>query len=657
MKAKMGISRKATKAERAAVKRSPCDLARIRSKQKSQAISSNTRRDGPIWRCRMTYIRDPGHSGQDSERQLQFGRYILDLDRGCLLLDGSEIALRPKTFAVLEYLLRNSSRLVAKDELFAAVWPNVAVTDDTLVQSIGELRRALGEDGSRFIKTIPRRGYRFECAHAALGQLAQPASDQRASSSYGTTEQRPEARAQRLPSVARLGRLRPALFIYTALALVPLFAIPWLVNTRALSEFFSSAANLGNRGGRNFAATQKPALAVLPFVNETGDARRDYFVDGLTQDVIGALGHFSSLTVMSWNAVLGYKAKAAQPGQLQRDLGVRYLVEGSFHRLDDRIQVAVQLIDTADGRLLWSGGFEEPLSEVFALQDKITRQIVQTLAVRVTQIEQRRAQAKPTAILAAYEDVLRARPVSQYPTRAKNVQARELLNKAIALDANYAATYAALAQTYYLDLSMGWAERPSETLNRAEQLAIKALSMDASEVRAHLILARIHILHKDYEAAKAEVDRAIEINPNDAQSVAGRGNILMWLGQTDAAIEALQQAQRIDPALDAMDRFALSLAYYLKGRYKEAGEQAELNLSANASADFSRAVLAATYAQQNRAQDAARVVADIRLKDPAFDPAEFGSKFLNANDLERLRDGLYKAGLYPDQGRLIPQAP
>lgn len=600
-------------------------------------------------------IRNSDRVRYDRGGRLQFGRYILDLDRGCLLLDGTEIALRPKTFAVLEYLVRNTGRLVAKDELFAAVWPNLAVTDDTLVQSIGELRRVLGEDGSRFIKTIPRRGYRFECAHAALGQLAQPVSDEGARSRNETTEQSSKARTLRLPDVATLTRLRPALFICVALALVLLSAIQWLVRGPAALSEFSSSTNLGNRASRNSPATQTPALAVLPFVNETGDAKRDFFVDGLSQDVIAALGHFSSLTVMSWNAVLGYKAKPAQPGQLQRDLGARYLVEGNFHQLDDRIQVAVQLIDTGDGRLLWSGGFEEPLSEVFILQEKITRQIVQTLTVRVTQIEQRRALTKPTAILAAYEDVLRARPVSQYPTRAKNVEARVLLNKAISLDPNYAAAYAALAQTYYLDLSMGWAERPSEILNRAEQLAIKALSLNLSETQAHLVLARIHILHKDYEAARAEVDRAIEINPNDAQSLAGRGNILMWLGQTDAAIEALQQAQRIDPALDAMDRFALSLAYYLKGRYKEAGEQAELNLTANASADFSRAILAATYAQQNRAQDAARVVADIRLKDPTFDPAEFGSKFLNANDLERLREGLDKAGLYPAQRGAAPK--
>ena len=146
------------------------------------------------------------------------------------------------------------------------------------------------------------------------------------------------------------------------------------------------------------------------------------------------------------------------------------------------------------------------------------------------------------------------------------------------LDPNYAAAYAALAETYHIAAVMGWAESPADILSRAEELANKALSLNDSEVRAHIILGRVHIFHQRYEQAKAEMDRAIAINPNDAHGLAGRGNILMWLGQTDAAIEALELAQRIDPELNAIDRYALSLAYYLKGRYDAAIEQAELNL-------------------------------------------------------------------------------
>jgi tetratricopeptide (TPR) repeat protein len=241
--------------------------------------------------------------------------------------------------------------------------------------------------------------------------------------------------------------------------------------------------------------------------------------------------------------------------------------------------------------------------------------------------------------------VLRARPALRSPTRADIVAARALLRRAIDLDPNYAAAYAALSETYYVATSMGWAESPIAYLGRAEELAIKALALDPSEVRARVILGRIHIFHQRYAEAETELERAIAINPNDAQSLAGRGNILMWLGRTDQAIAALEQAQRIDPALNTIDRFALSLAYYAAHRYDAAIQQAKLNLSANAGASFSRIVLAAAYAQKDRADEAARVAADIRSLDPTFDPQQFGTKFLNSADLEHLREGLRRAGV------------
>jgi len=318
------------------------------------------------------------------------------------------------------------------------------------------------------------------------------------------------------------------------------------------------------------------------------------------------------------------------------------------------VKVIAQLVDTGQGRVLWSARFDEALADVFALQDDIVTRIVRVLAIRVTQIEQNREFAKPTENLAAYDYVLRARPALQHPTQANNVEARALLRRAIELDPNYAAAYAALAETYHIAASMGWAESPTAFLNRAEELATKALSLDDSEVRAHIILGHIHLFHQRYNEAQAEIERAITINPNDAHGLAGRGNILLWLGQTDAAIEALEQAQRIDPDLDTIDRFALGLAYYLKRRYDAAIEQAEINLRTTAGANFSRILLAAAYAQDHRAEDAARVVTMIRRIDPTFDPQEFGTKFLSSGDLEHLREGFRKAGLMPVTGDLPP---
>jgi adenylate cyclase len=594
------------------------------------------------------------HARVQAER-LRFDRYVLDLDRGCLLLDGSEIALRPKTFAVLRFFVENSRRLVSKDELFAAVWPNLVITDDALVQSIGELRRAFGDDGARLIRTIPRRGYRFESDVSVIRRAdraeADPPPDAVAFGG-GAVESRRGARARTaFAFFAAASSRRTRVFVVVGLAVLLVAGVLWRgggVEWRASNV----PGYAGRSEGGGSVTDEKPAIAVLPLANRTGDSDSEYFVDGLTQDVINSLGRFAALTVMSWNAVLPYKAKPASPEQIGRNLGVNYMVEGSVLRVRDRLRVEAQLVDTRMGRVLWSGSFDAARADVFALQDNMTTQIVTAAAIRVAQIEQRRALAKPTENLEAYDYVLRARPASQHPTRANNVEARALLKRAIELDPNYAAAYAALAETYYVATSMGWAESPLENLGRAEALATKALALDLSEVRALIILGRINIFRHHYKEAQEEIERAIAINPNDAESLAGRGNVLMWLGRTDAAIEALERAQRIDPELNALDRFALGLAYYLKGRYAKAIDQAEANLRDTAGANFNRVVLAAAYAQADRGDDAVRVAADMRHTDPTFDAQEFGTKFLNSADLETLRAGMRKARLLPAPGEV-----
>jgi adenylate cyclase len=577
-------------------------------------------------------------------KRLRFDRYVLDLDRGCLLLDGNEIVLRPKTFAVLLYLVENSGRLVSKDDLFGAVWPNLAVTDDALVQSVGELRRALGDDGPRLIKTIPRRGYRLESAVSAVA----PTGPSATGVSLDSTASHDGVQASKAAIPVHASTLLRATRgeLVAALTLVVLLVAAALLAGHPEWRFPGSRS--GGQPSKTAEFSAKPAIAILPLASQNDDSAREYFADGLTQDIINALGRFPELTVMSWNAISPYKGRPAKPAEIAQSLAVRYQVEGSVRRTGDRLRVNAQLVD-ANGQVLWSASFDEALVDIFSLQDKIAKQIAGTLAIRVTQIEQRRVLTKPTDSLEAYYYVLRARPALQRPARASIVEARELLRRAIEIDQNYAAAYAALAETYFAAVSMGWAESPTVFMSRAQEMANKALSLDDSDVRAHIILGRIHIFYHRYEEAKAELDHAIAINPSDANALAGRGNILMWSGQTDAAIETLELAQRIDPELNPLDRMALSLAYYLKGRYDAAIEQAELNLRKTTGANFSRVVLAAAYAQLGRSDDAARVVAAINRIDPTFDGREFGTKFLSAADLEHLRDGLRKAGLSTEE--------
>ena len=544
--------------------------------------------------------------GDKSGQRLTFGRFVLDLDRGVLLLDGREIPLRPKTFAVLCYLVQHPGRLVSKEELLAAVWPNLVVTDDTLVQSIGELRRSLGDAGSKLIITVPRRGYRFEASEAP--------PDRRKARSWHPL------------------RFRWKYGILAPLAVALTLAVLWVV------------PRVRDSAEETMAPSARPSIAVLPFQNQGDDPAREYLADGLTQDVINSLGRFSALTVMSWNAVAPYKGAAVRPGEIARVLAVRYQVEGTVSYSGDKLRISAQLVDV-QGRVLWSARYDEAPLDVFELQDRITREIAGALAIRVTEFEQRRAQAKPTGSFDAYDCLLRARPALQRPTRGGIVEARTLLRRAIELDPNYAAAHSALGETFHVAISMGWAESPEDYWKRVERHANDALRLDESDVRARVLLARSYIAYNRYEEAQAQIDKAVAINPNDADALAGRGNVLVWSGRTDDAIESLELAQRIDPELNAFDRFALSLAYYLKGRYLNCIEQAELNQRKNADARFNQVILAAAYAQVNRKDDAARVVENIRRTDPTFEATTFGNKFLNPQDLAKLREGLRKAGL------------
>jgi TolB-like protein/DNA-binding winged helix-turn-helix (wHTH) protein len=548
-----------------------------------------------------------------SER-LAFDDYVLDLTRGCLLRDGVEVPLRPKTFAVLRFLVEHTGELISKETLLAAVWPNLIVTDDTLVQSIGELRRAFAEAGREYITTVPRRGYRFEPPRAVptpAATLAEP--------------------------VKRAFRWRWKYGIVAPLVLALTIAALWL-GTRP-RETATPAA-----GG-----SARPAIAVLPFQNQNDEAAREYLADGLTQDLINSLGRFSALTVMSWNAVAGYKGALAKPGEIARVLGVRYQVEGSVRYTDDRVRVSAQLVD-AQGRVLWSSRFDEATADVFQLQDRMTREIAGALAIRVTEFEQRRVATKPTASFDAYDCVLRARPALQRPTRAGLVEARALLRRAIELDPNYAAPHSALGDTFHAAVSMGWAESPDDYWNLLVEQANEALRLDPGDARARILLGRRYIAYNQFDEARAQIDRAITENPSDADALAGRGNVLVWLGEADAAIESLELAQRIDPELNAFDRFALSLAYYLKGRYDEAIEQAELNLRRNTDARFNYVMLAIAHAQAGRVEQAARAAEAVRRNDPLFDGATFGNKFRDPRNLAMVRAGLARAGLYEPPG-------
>ena len=404
------------------------------------------------------------------------------------------------------------------------------------------------------------------------------------------------------------------------------FALPWFTERQAPQQ----------------AAT----IAVLPFANHSADTKREFFSDGLTEDIINALGRFSAIRVIAYNTVQAYKMRVAAPEQIMRELGVRYLVQGSVREAGGTLRINVELSDAAKGTLLWSERYDGPGREVFTMQDRIVGDIVGTLAVKLNAIEQQRAAMKPPESLEAYELVLRARELMRVVERAANREARALIAQAIKLSPNYAEAHAASAFAEFQRAVFGWVEHPAEALRRSEEAARRALTIDdpGANARARGILGNIHTVTGDYEAALADAERALQLNGSDAVAHALRGGILLWTGKIEESIAASEAARRFDPRLSPEGMFNLALAYYLAGRYRDAVQTA-VAVEPQARTVFLHAVHAAALAQLGDAEGARRAADEVRRGSPFFEVNNFGQRLLNPAHREKTVEGLVKAGL------------
>lgn len=391
---------------------------------------------------------------------------------------------------------------------------------------------------------------------------------------------------------------------------------------------------------------QAATIAVLPFANHSADPNREYFSDGLTEDMINALGRFSGIRVIAHNTVQAYKHRTTTPDQINRELGVRYLVQGSVRQADGMLRVGVELSDATKGTLLWSERYDGKGMQVFEIQDRIVRDIVGALAVKLTALEQQRAASKPPENLEAYELVLRARELLRAVDRSANREARGLIAQAIKLSPSYAEAYAARSYAEFQRAVFGWMEDPAEGLRRSEEAARRALAIDdpGANARAHAMLGNIHTFTGNYDTALVHAERAIELNGSDAIAHSLRGGILLWTGKIEDAIAASEAARRFDPRLPSEGMFNLALAHYLAGRYSDAA-QTSAAVEPNARTVFLHAVHAAALAQLGDGEGARRIAGEVGRLDPFFDVKLFGQRLLNPAHREKAQEGLRKAGL------------
>lgn len=324
----------------------------------------------------------------------------------------------------------------------------------------------------------------------------------------------------------------------------------------------------------------KPSIAVLPFVNMSSDPEQEYFSDGITEDIITDLSKISGLFVISRNSVLSYKGSAVKPEQVSKELGVRYILEGSIRKAGNRVRITAQLIDATTGYHVWAERYDRHLEDIFALQDEVTQKIVSALKVQLTEGEQQRFGRPLTQDIKAYDYYLRGCDLQKQTRHDTNLLAEQMFAKAIECDPQFAAAYAYLGVVFFDRWTMGWSE-DQQTLDHALTLAREAVARDPQLPDAHRLLGVISLWNREYSLAITEVEQAIALDPNHADAYAALGSILNFAGRPEETVELIQKAMRLNPQYPTWYMWDLGHAYYLLRRYEDATAMLKRTLTRN----------------------------------------------------------------------------
>jgi TolB-like protein len=452
----------------------------------------------------------------------RFADFEIDVARHELRRAGAVVHIEPQVFDLIVLLVKNRERIVSKDELIEAIWQGRIISEAALSSRISAARRALGDSGNdqSLIRTLHKRGFRFvgdveEVAAAAAVAAAEAAAAQPAAKDA----------PQLVPSAEPL----------------PL--------------------------------PDKPSIAVLPFQNMSRDPDQEYFADGLTEDIITGLSRQRWFFVIARNSSFTFKGQAVDVRDVAAQLGVRYVLEGSVRKAENRVRVTGQLIDAANGNHLWAERYDRELADIFALQDEITTRVIGSVGPQILVAEAARVRRKPPQSIDAWDLVMQAVPHMWRMSVQEHGRAQELLQQAIDLDPNYAHAHALLGWTYITMFNLDTRRPIGEFTNKALAAGARAVMLDDDEPWAHLVVGLGHARQRRSQLAFRHLTKSVELNPSFALGHAGLGYALGVGGQPESGLQALEEALRLSPRDPFLAVYAPTVRYmslFALQRYEEA---------------------------------------------------------------------------------------
>jgi DNA-binding winged helix-turn-helix (wHTH) protein/TolB-like protein/Flp pilus assembly protein TadD len=539
-----------------------------------------------------------------SKHQYEFGPFRLDVAERLFLKNEAPVALTPKAFQMLVVLVERSGHLVEKDELLKELWRDQFVEESNLSQNIYLLRKALGEgpDEHQYIETVPRRGYRFiadvrEVCAEDDGDETEIVLEKRTSARIvieedGPEDESAEGKLERMsvpalsaPVGARRSFKRGTilLLLVTGCAAVAALLYLWLSQAGKPSVKGSVAGS----------------IAVLPFKPLGAESGDELLGLGMADATIIKLSNLQQLPVLPTSAIFKYTGREHDPAAIGQELGVETVLDGTVQHAGDRVRVTVQLISLRQGRTLWSGKFDEQFTNIFAVQDSISEQVAQALALQLTADERKHLTKRYTENTEAYQSYVMGLYFWNKRTKDGLNRAVDYFQQAIERDANYALAYAGLADAYHLIVYYGYeTSSPAETYKKAQAAATKALALDDTLAEAHTAMAMIQANYeRDAAASESSLRRAISLNPSYATAHQRYAWVLLGSGRLDEAILEMRRARQLDPVSLTINA-ALGSMYNFARQYDEAIRQLQRTLAMDPNFSLARYNLGLAYAHK-----------------------------------------------------------